>query len=90
MRSGSTESILHNHELLQKALYKIQQGHDEYAAKANGMLTRMELFDIYFGFHLALLVFLSDEQFSKNVQAKILPSRKQHTNQLYIFHILTL
>ena len=61
VRSGSIGSILHNYELLQKALYEIQQGHDEYAAKAHGMLTRMESFDIYFGFHLALLVFSSAE-----------------------------
>jgi len=70
VRSGSIESVLHNYELLKEALHEIQEGHDDYAAKAHGILTRMESFDIYFGFNLALLVFSSAEQFSTNLQAK--------------------
>ena len=89
VRRASIESILHNYELLQKALCEIQQGHDEYAAKAHGILTRMESFDTYFGFKLALLVFSSAEQFSTNLQAKrkISPSRKQPMVQPYSFPI---
>ena len=51
-------------------MHEIEEGHDDYATKAHGILTRMESFDMYFGFNLALLVFSSAEQFSTNLQAK--------------------
>ena len=70
VRGGSIESVLHNYKLLQEALHEIQQGHDEYAAKAHGILNRMESFDTYFGLNLALLVFSAAEQLSTNLQAK--------------------
>ena len=54
---------------MQAALGEILLGHDEYAAKANGLLTRMEKFDTFFGLKLAYLVFSSAEQLSINLQA---------------------
>ena len=36
VRGGSIENVLCNHEMLQKPMCEIQQGHDEYAAKAIG------------------------------------------------------
>ena len=85
VRGGSIESVLRNYELLQEALCEIQEGH---AAKAHGILTRMESFDIYFGFNLALLVFSSAEQFSINLQAKdITIQEATHGAALLISHM---
>ena len=38
-------SILKNYKTFQTAHDKIQEGHDEYAAKASGLLNQMEEFD---------------------------------------------
>ena len=51
------------------ALDTIQNGHDEYAAKASGLLGRMECFDTYFALKLAYLLFSASEQLSINLQA---------------------
>ena len=48
----------------------IQQGHDEYAAKAKGLLMQMETFDTFFSLKLAYLIFSAMKQFSTNLQAK--------------------
>jgi len=53
-----------NYKLLQSTLEEVQEGHKEYAAKANGLLSKMEL-GLQF---LHLLVALA-EQFSMNIQA---------------------
>ena len=50
-------------------LEQIQVGHDEYAAKASGLLNKMEQFNTYFGLKLAQLIFAPTEQFSTNLQA---------------------
>ncbi len=70
VRHASINSILVNYEILLKALEEIQQGHDHYAAKASGLLMRLQSFDIYFGLKLAHLIFSAAEQFSTNLQAK--------------------
>ena len=51
------------------ALDKIQEGHDEYAAKASGLLSRMEDFNTFFGLKLSYLIFAPAEQCSTNIQA---------------------
>ena len=61
VRGGSIESVLRNYELLQEALCEIQEGHDEYAAKAHGILTRMESFIL--GLILPYLCFLQQNNF---------------------------
>ena len=38
-----------NYKTLQIAFDKIQEGHDEYAAKASGLLNKMEEFDLFLG-----------------------------------------
>ena len=63
------DGIVKNYQILQAALGEIQLGHDEYAAKASGLLARMEIFDTYFALKLAYLVFSSAEQLSVNLQA---------------------
>ena len=70
VRHTSINSILLNYEILLNTLEEVQKGHDEYAAKATGLRTRMELFDTYFGLKLSHLVFSAAEQFSTNLQAK--------------------
>lgn len=55
---------------MKTALEEIQQGHDEYAAKASGLLPRMDKFDIFFSLKLSYLVFSFAEQLSINLQAK--------------------
>ena len=70
VRHGSINSILSNYQTLITTLDTVQQGHDEYAAKAKGLLTQMESFDTFFGLKLAYLVYSAAEQLSVNLQAK--------------------
>jgi len=51
IRGGSIESVKHNYEVLQEALYEIRECHDKYAAKAQGILTRMKSFDAILDFN---------------------------------------
>jgi len=39
------------------ALDEIQEGHNEYAAKANGLLNKIEDFDTFIGLKLSFLMF---------------------------------
>jgi len=55
---------LKNYSTIQSAL------DDEYAAKANGMVSKMDNFDTFFGLKLAYLIFSAAEQVSINIQAK--------------------
>ena len=50
-------------------LEQIQVGHDEYAAKASGLLNKTEQFNTYFGLKLAHQIFVPTKQFSTNLQA---------------------
>ena len=43
------------------ALEEIREGHDEYAAKGNGLLNQMDSFDFFFGLKLSHLVFAAAE-----------------------------
>jgi len=43
------------------------QGHDDYAAKASGMASKVNNFDIFFGLKLAHLIFSAAEQVSVNI-----------------------
>lgn len=70
VRHGSIASILRNYSIIQSALEEIRQGHDEYAAKASGMVLKMDNFDTFFGLKLAYLIFSASEQLSINLQAK--------------------
>ena len=70
VRHASIGSILRNYSILQNALDEIKLGHDEYAAKGNGLAIRMENFDTYFGLKLSYLLFSVTEQLSINLQAK--------------------
>ena len=70
VRHSAIDSILKNYQALLSALQVIQQGHDEYAAKARGLLMQLESFDIFFSLKLSYLVFAAAEQFSINLQAK--------------------
>ena len=70
VRHSAIDSVLKNYQALISALQIIQQGHDEYSAKARGLLMQMESFDIFFSLKLSYLVFAAAEQFSINLQAK--------------------
>ena len=70
VRHASIASILRNYGVIQSALEEIRQGHDEYAAKASGMASKMDEFDTFFGLKLAYLIFSAAEQLSINIQAK--------------------
>lgn len=69
VRHSAISSILKNYKTLQTALDKIKEGHDEYAAKASGLLNRMEEFDTFLGLKLSYQIFAPSEQFSTNIQA---------------------
>ena len=70
IRHTSIDSIICNYQILQTALEEFQQGHDEYTAKASGLMAHMENFDTYFALKHAYLVFSATEQLSVNLQAK--------------------
>ena len=70
VRHSAIDSVLKNYQALISALQVIQQNHDEYAAKARGLLMQMESFDTFFSLKLSYLVFAAAEQFSINLQAK--------------------
>lgn len=66
----SVDSIIRNFKVLQTTLDEIAQGRAEYAAKASGLLSRMEQFDTFFSLKLAHLLFSAAEQLSINLQDK--------------------
>ena len=70
VRHASISSILRNYAVIQSALEEIACGHDEYAAKGSGMVSKMENFDTFFGLKLAYLIFSAAEQLAINLQAK--------------------
>ena len=59
-----------NYETLVSTMESVRQGRDEYAAKANGLLSDLESFNNYFALRLAEMVLAPAEQFSVNLQAK--------------------
>ena len=67
---SAIDSILKNYETLMSTLDIVQSGHDEYAAKAKGLLIQMESFTAFFSLKLAYLVYTPAEQFSLNLQAR--------------------
>lgn len=69
MRHSAIYSILLNYEVLQRALADIQTGNDEYAAKASGLLSKMESIETFFSLKLAYLIYSAAERFSSNLQA---------------------
>ena len=48
----------------------VTQGHDDHAAKAEGLLTKMETFELFFSLKLAYQIFSAAKQLSINLQAK--------------------
>ena len=57
-------------KVLQAALNEIEQGRDEYAANASGLLSHMEQFETFFSLKLAHQIFSAAEQLSISLQAK--------------------
>ena len=48
----------------------MSKGNDEYAAKAKGLMMKIECFDIFFWLKLSHFIFSASERFSSNLQAK--------------------
>ena len=60
-----------NYRALISCLQCVEEGHDEYATKARGLLIQMESFELYFSLKLPYTVFfVTAEQLSINFQAK--------------------
>jgi hypothetical protein len=71
VRTASLSSVLKNYKSLLDTLSEVaHKDRDDAGAKASGLLRRLESFDVFFGIHLALLVFEPSEQCSKVVQSK--------------------
>ena len=67
--TGAINAVLANYEVLCDALCKIhEEGHDEYAMKAGGILRAMEKFCTFFGLHLSHLVFSATDQLYLSLQ----------------------
>ena len=91
VRNGSINSVLQNYSNLITTLEEVRKGSDEYAAKGNGLLMRMESFDIFFGLKLAHLIFSASEQFSVNIQAKDISIQEAtHGANLLVTHYQSL
>ena len=91
VRHASINSVLLNYKVLQETLDEVQKGTDDYAAKARGMLSRMETFEIYFGLQLAYLIFATSEQLSINMQAvKITVQEAVHGADLLVSRLKAL
>ncbi len=69
VRHTAIESILLNYETLKATLVEVEKGHDDYAAKAHGMLIQLEMFDTFFGLKLSHMIFFVCEQYSINLQS---------------------
>ena len=69
VRHKAIESILLNYDTLKATLEEVEKGHEEYAAKAHGMLIQLETFDTYSGLKLAHFIFSTCEQLSINLQS---------------------
>ena len=72
VRNGAINSIFENYDALISTLDEVRVGHDEYAAKANGLQIKMETFEILFRLKLAHLIFSLSEQLSTYLQAKVM------------------
>ena len=70
VRNGAISSIILNYDAVSNTLDDVSRGNDECAAKASGLLIKMESFEVFFGLKLAHLIFSASEQFSTNLQAK--------------------
>ena len=69
--AGVINSVLTNYEVLCDALCKLnEEGRNEYAMMAGGILNAMEKFCTFFGLHLSHLVFSATEQLSLSLQGK--------------------
>ena len=68
VRHSAINAVLENYKILQTVYF--EDGHDEYAVKAHGLLLKMESFDMYFGLKLVYLIFSAGEHLSINLQAK--------------------
>ena len=77
LRHAPINTILLNYEALQVSLEKVQEGHDEYAARASGCHAGMELFDTYFELELYHMVFLLLNSFLPTYKLIILQLKKQ-------------
>ena len=69
VRNTSIYSVLLSYKSLLKTLDEVSKGNDEYAAKAKGLMMKIEYFDIFFGLKLSF-IFTASERFSSNLQAK--------------------
>ena len=69
VRHVALSGIIQNYKVLLSSLELIQQGRDEYAAKASGLLACMEKFETFFSLKLANLFFSAAEQLSVNLQS---------------------
>ena len=70
VRHSAIEGVLKNYTALITCLQCVEEGRDEYAAKARGLLIQMESFELYFSLKLSYTVFAAAEQLSINLQCK--------------------
>ena len=71
MRTVALDAVLRNYPALLEALETIiNESHDDYGRRANGIHKQLERFDTYFGLKLSHLVFSATEQTSNALQGK--------------------
>ena len=75
VRTGALDVVMRNYIYIYVAIVEALQeiyevSHDDYGWRANGLLSQLEKFAIFFGLKLAYLVFSGAEQTSINLQWK--------------------
>jgi len=64
VKHSAIMAVLENYKTLKSVLEKVEEGHDEYAAKAHGLLLKMESFEIYFGLNFLFNIFCRGASFN--------------------------
>ena len=71
IRNVAIDAVLRNYPALLETFERISsESHDDYGRRANGVLTMLDKFSVYFGLKLSFLVFGATEQVSRTLQAR--------------------
>ena len=80
VRNVAIDAVLRNYSTLLQAFERISaESHDDYGRTANGILTMLDKFNVYFGLKISFLVYGATEEVSELCKQEIL-----HYNKLLL------
>ncbi len=82
VRHFAIDGVLKNYKALVSCLQEVQEGRDEYAAKARGLLTQMESFELLFSLKLSYVVFAAAEDITVGEGVKGARLLRSHLSSL--------